>query len=375
MLKVIELFAGLGTQHQALVNYTNFLGYTRDENHNFVIVPEQAQVVQRIFNEFLFGYSISEIARRLKKDGCKTGTGKTCWNYNSVYRILTNEKYYGCALMGKTFKPDVLSKKRYKNEGQVESYLLENAFEGIIDKAQFDMVQIELERRKDIGKGGDKTFGKFSSKHTFSKIIRCGCCGSFYTRCYNMRNKGERIASWWCNSQRNGDHNCSQKGISEEAIKNAFVNVLNGLVGNFQDIKAVLINSIGSVIANDPKDKLTELDGKIDTLQNQMLELHKAKTNGKISVEEYGRKGSKIAQLIDDTKKEKESIESSYAHATYTSRRVDEIISVLEGLEPTEEFNEEIFKRLVESITITDRTHLKFKFKVGIEREIDAEIK
>ena len=55
--------------------------------------------------------------------------------------------------MGKTFKPDVLSKKRYKNEGQVESYLLENAFEGIIDKAQFDMVQIELERRKDIGKG------------------------------------------------------------------------------------------------------------------------------------------------------------------------------------------------------------------------------
>lgn len=57
---------------------------------------------------------------------------KTNGIYGVAKSILTNEKYYGMALMGKTFKPDVLSKKRYKNEGQAEQYCMDNAFEGII---------------------------------------------------------------------------------------------------------------------------------------------------------------------------------------------------------------------------------------------------
>ena len=31
------------------LNYKRFLGYTRDENHNLVIVPEEAEVVKRIY--------------------------------------------------------------------------------------------------------------------------------------------------------------------------------------------------------------------------------------------------------------------------------------------------------------------------------------
>ena len=42
---------------------------------------------------------------------------------------------------------------------------------------------------------------------------------------------------------------------------------------------------------------------------------------------------------------------------------------------PTEEFNEEIFRRLVEEIVVNERTKLTFKFNVGIERTIEASIK
>lgn len=50
--------------------------------------------------------------------------------------------------MGKTYKPDVLSKKRYKNKVQAQMYFAEGVIENpIIDKEVFDMVQLELSRR------------------------------------------------------------------------------------------------------------------------------------------------------------------------------------------------------------------------------------
>ena len=164
-------------------------------------------------------------------------------------------------------------------------------------------------------------------------------------------------------------------GIGEDAIKRAYLKVLNELVGNYDDIKSILETTTSSVVFNNPTDKIKEIDERIDNLQSQMLDLHKRKTLGEITEIEYGVQGGKIASKIYDANKEKNSIESSYANATYTSRKVDEILKVLSVLKPTEEFNEYIFKSLVESITITERTHLKIKFKVGIERDVIADMK
>lgn len=358
-------------------NYSNFLGYTKDENGKITIVPEEAKIVRRIYNEYLFGYPMSQIAKRLndekvvtpsKKEGCK-------WRYSVIKSILTKEKYYGTALMGKTFKPDVLSKKRYKNKGQTEMYCLDNAFDGIIDKATFDMVQQELVRRCNNESRGDSTFGKFSSKYVFSKMIRCGTCGTFYVRNQNMRLNGKKVPCWCCSKHFEKSSDCPQKGISEESIQRSFVKCLNDLIGNYQDIKSVLEMSVGSVILDYPTDKVNELEQKIDLCQSQILELHKKKTKGLIDDNEYGKQASRLANIIDEVKKEKDSLEDNYSKSTILSKRVEEILKTLDVLEPTEEFDEEIFRRLIDSMVINDRTKITFKFKVGIERTIDADIK
>ena len=355
-------------------NYTNFLGYTRDENRKIIIVPEEAEIVRRIYREYLFGYSISKIMNGLNEDGIKTPSGKDKWVYGVVKSILTNEKYYGTALMGKTFKPDVLSKKRYKNEGQAEQYCLDNAFEGIIDKATFDMVQIELSRRE--GNPEYKTSNlKKSSQYVFSSMIRCGCCGSYYVRNQNMRENGKKVKAWCCSTHYNHADKCPQKGISESAIKRAFLDCLNQLIGNYNDIKSVLEMSISSVVLDDPTDKVQEIQERIDLYQAQILELHKKKTKGLIDQNEYAKQGNKLASMIESAKNEINAIESSYSRATLANRRVEEILNTLNSLEPTEEFDDEIFKRLVESVTINDRCKITFKFKVGLERTIETTIK
>lgn len=79
-----------------------------------------------------------------------TPSNKTKWNPSVIRSMLQNEKYYGAAILGKTYKPDVLSKKRYKNEGQSDMYYVEDSHPAIISKEEFDMVQEELKRRGEV---------------------------------------------------------------------------------------------------------------------------------------------------------------------------------------------------------------------------------
>ena len=43
---------------------------------NLVIDPEQAEIVKRIYREYLEGYSMDKIAAGLEADGILTGAGK-----------------------------------------------------------------------------------------------------------------------------------------------------------------------------------------------------------------------------------------------------------------------------------------------------------
>lgn len=104
---------------QVQVNHNHFLGYTKDENGNLIIDPEQAEVVKRIYREYLEGYSMDKIAKELEADGILTGAGKTRWWSSTINKILRNEKYIGDALLQKTYTTDFLSKTRVKNNGIV----------------------------------------------------------------------------------------------------------------------------------------------------------------------------------------------------------------------------------------------------------------
>ena len=63
-------------QGKVQINHNRFLAYTKDENGNLVIDPEQAEIVKRIYREYLEGFSMDKIAAGLMADGILTGAGK-----------------------------------------------------------------------------------------------------------------------------------------------------------------------------------------------------------------------------------------------------------------------------------------------------------
>ena len=134
-------------QGKVQVNHNRFLGYTKDTEGNLVIDPEQAEIVRRIYREYLQGMSMDKIAAGLEANGILIGAGKVKWHTSTINKILRNEKYIGDALLQKTYTTGFLTKKRIKNNGTVPQYYVEGNHETIIPKDIFLLVQEELVRR------------------------------------------------------------------------------------------------------------------------------------------------------------------------------------------------------------------------------------
>ena len=78
-----------------IVNHNKFMGYTKNENGDLVIVPEEAEIVRLIFRLYLEGYSAKKISQYLEENGIKTATGQDKWYDSVIFKMLRNEKYMG----------------------------------------------------------------------------------------------------------------------------------------------------------------------------------------------------------------------------------------------------------------------------------------
>lgn len=176
-------------QGKVQINHNRFLGYTKDADGNLIIDPEQAEIVKRIYREYLEGLSMDKIAAGLERDGILTGAGGKRWHTSTINKILRNEKYIGDALLQKTYTTDFLSKTRVKNNGLVPQYYVEGNHEAIIPKDIYLQVQEELVRRRVVKTSANGKKRSYSCNHCFSQIVICGECGEMFRRLH-WNNRG-----------------------------------------------------------------------------------------------------------------------------------------------------------------------------------------
>ena len=127
--------------------YKKLLGYREGEDGKPEIDPEEAKTVRRIYRRYLDGCSLSQIQRELEADHVPTAQGVQQWSYQIIHNILTNERYIGDALLGKTYVLDCISKEVRKNNGERPQYYVENNHPAIIPREWFQRVKEEMTRR------------------------------------------------------------------------------------------------------------------------------------------------------------------------------------------------------------------------------------
>ena len=185
------------------------LGY-RYEDGTLVIDPTEAEIVCRIFTEYLGGSGMTAIAKRLNADGIPTRFGND-WGKTSVGKVLQNYAYTGNLLLQKYRRADHLTKRDTLNNGELPKYHITDAHEAIIPLRSFNAVQEEMKRR-----AAKHTHpGVKQKEYPFSGKITCARCGKHYRR--KVKETGP---VWICTTYNTyGKTACPSKAIPESILE------------------------------------------------------------------------------------------------------------------------------------------------------------
>ena len=329
-------------QGKVNVNYNRFLGYTKGEDGKLEIVPEEAEIVKRIYREYLEGGSTISIAKGLEQDGIKTGDGKTKWYGTTVQKILSNEKYIGDALLQKTVTIDTLQKKRVKNVDHLPQYYVKDDHPAIIPRELFFEVQAEMARRAELRREG-KLNSAYSSHIAMSGKVICSECGSPFQRTHWIL-KGEKVLVWRCRSRlQNGKKSdCHSRTIRETDLQKAVVKAIQDLIIDEYSVYTTICSDIQELLTGDSELELTDINSKLAELQQQVLAYVKS-----------GRDTTELAEEIQHLRERKTEIETAKLERQRDEKRVTALReSVEKAKDKVLAYDEQLVRNFIEEIKV-----------------------
>lgn len=360
--------------------YKSFLGYRRGADGKPEIDPEQADTVRRIYDRFLAGNSLQQIANGLTADGIPTPMGRTVWQASVVQSILSNEKYKGDALLGKTYVEDCISKKVRVNAGERPQYYVENNHPAIIDAATFARVQEELARRASKRKvkqtGTTTEQGKYCGKYALTELLICGECGTPYRRCTWTVGGKKRIV-WRCiNRLDYGKKYCHHSPTMEEApLQNAIMDAVlktaqidpNILQTLKQHIQLGLGAGAGEGKSVEIQIRIAQIDQEFKNLLNSVT----AENQQELLTD------PRIKELMTEKRQlEKELAEYAAAeqHRQNTASRLDNIFTILDGMKNHPlTYDDAVVRQILQCVIVESKEKVKVVFIGGMEVEAEVE--
>lgn len=213
------------------VNHSRFLGYTKDEKGNLIIESAEAEVVKRIYREYLEGASLLQIGRGLEADGILTGAGKTKWRPEALRKI----------------------------------------------------------RRANLHSGASRKKRVYSSKYALSSIVYCSKCGEIYRR-IAWNNRGKHSTVWRCCTRvEHGPGKCDAPTIQESELQAAVVKAINLALGNRDGMMEVLQENIETVIRQGDENSAEGINARLEELQKELLRLANSKKDYNSVADEIDR--------------------------------------------------------------------------------------
>ena len=360
--------------------YKKMLGYRKGADGQPEIVPEEAEVIKRIYHRYLDGCTLGQIKRELDEDNVPTAQGVEFWSPAIIHNILTNEKYIGDALLQKTYVTDCISKKVKKNQGERAMYYVENNHPAIISREMFDQVRNEMTRRsskrKVLQKSGKTELGKYSGKYALTELLVCGECGSPYKRVTWARNGKKRIV-WRCVSRLEfGTQYChNAPTLDESKLHSAILASMNEFAAIRQEVCPDVL-----AMAEEAKQALSQAGAKLlelkkhleavsreqsDLLDRLLENMGDAELNAKMKAL-TDEKESLKAQILDARQMEVSLEEQATRHQQMWD-------SIMECSAGYTEFADEFVRQIIQKITVEDEETIRIHFRdseMVIEQEL-----
>ena len=354
-------------------SYKTFLGYRKGADGQPEIVPEQADIVRRIYNDFLAGATYLEIAKRLTEENVPTMGGGNRWFSERIKSILKNEKYKGDALLQKTYITDPISKRVKKNNGELPMYYVENSHPAIIERRIFDRVQEEIARRagkKKVKQTGTKTeLGRYSGKYALTELLYCGECGTPYRRCTWSRDGKKKIV-WRCVSRLDyGKKYCKNSpSVEESRLHNAIAAAITKKANSEEINIGGIMNHIESFGSQRDTDGIIQRQRRIAEIEKVIDDLARLNSDEAQS----GELDYKFSELYAELYSVKDELEEMQSDAAILDGdMLNEMREVVTGLKnhPVE-YDDKVVRQLIDCIKVMSADTIKICFKDGTVTEV-----
>ena len=361
----VKNFKGCAVVHAGNGHVT----YEKDPNdhHKLIVEPIAAEVVRKIFQEFLNGKNYSQIATELSMQGIITPgqykknrgenlhTGSTgslhIWASSTIKSILTDEMYVGTLIQGRHKKISYKSNKQVAVDKE-DWMRYENAHVPIIDKKTFDKVQKMVGERH-------KAPHTTTKKNIYSGIIFCGECG--HAMGLSAIRTNSTYSAFYCKYYKQGANFCTRKRIKVSIISDAIIVALNQYLKFYVDFKEIMKASKEGKAKSCPKTSKIELENQLNGLKDEKKDLYFQYKNEGLTDKEYSCQRQKVDLRIAEIQKALESIESKQQESLEISE--NGFVSLFRKYKKFTKINSDILNLFVKKITVYSSRSIEIEWK------------
>jgi len=324
------------------------------------IVPEEAEVVRYIYNAYLKGQGVTDIAQKLNELGAVRGHNRERWHPHTVQYILTNVSYTGDMVWQKSFATDTIPFRQVRNRGQKPRYFVEGCHPPIVSREDFQRVQELMALRREQFAGS----GPKPGSSVYSKRIVCGECGSI---CRRKVTNGKTY--WVCHRHDSAKASCPVPQIPEAEITAALLRLYHKLKQDGGNLLRPVLEQLRELRERELRSnhKISDIDKEIAHLSEQNLVLTRLKSKGYVDSALYLSQEDEIRQKLTQLRRlRRRQMEAAGEDAQIQDTEI--MLDYLEdGPEWLDEPRPELFESLVSRIIIVSADTLKLRLLNGLE--------
>lgn len=344
------------------------LGYDVGPDGHLVINESEAEAARLIFDRFSKGLSYDTIIAELNRLGYLTKQGLP-FQRNSLYSILTNEKYHGVYVYNKSSSKNHLGMRNthsYKTDDEI--IRIPDGCPRIVGEDVYMKVSgIIAENREAPARNRPK------ERYFLGSFIRCGYCDrSMYgNRRYSGRNKRLHI-TYRCPTHKD---RCNNKEINRGYIEAYVLDVIRSTFGVKKSVEK-MIKKVNRYIDKN----MEHINKQIASSTDELMELNQ-KIDNVMSMITGGMSYDEIYETMDKLQAEKstvlmriEKLSATISH-TYDDNDIDDIMSQCKTClsSPSSVDGRLFFKRVLKNILVyRDYVEINLRTGLGVNDNFDT---
>lgn len=291
-------------------------GY-RIENKHYIIDEVEAEGVRMIFSMYLAGNGYTKICHALKAHGYKTRNGRD-FSKNSIFDMLSNEKYIGVYTFNKVVK-QANGKRNSHGSPSSECIRIEDALPPIISKTDFYMVQDMKSKNKGMA-------AKFRAreKYLLTGKIFCAICGSAMNGHRITKKNGLEYVYYVCSKkERQPGVKCTQSYLPKDKIEDWVIGVIEQNIFAPDNLKRLAdeMQQQYQTFAGNSKETLCRLEKEERAALKRLDVIYACIENGGTDEFEFERL-RRCKDEIRAIRKEKENLKAAAATPVLSGKEI-----------------------------------------------------